>query len=175
MRVRSATSATPRSASLTEPSRPSRTLAGFTSRWTIPRSWIASSAAATSRSARIVSVGRTAPRDLIRSAGVEAPDVAISSLLACVRHLPVLTRAARQRRVRASPRPARGRRGLGRLGLLAAGGAGQVALPGVKDDRLVVDEVVDEDGVDDVVGEGAVAAVGDRPLGAADGGGGVAA
>ena len=52
---------------------------------------------------------------------------------------------------------------------------GQVALASVKDDRLVADDVAHHDGVGDVVGQRAVAAVGDRPFGAADGGGAVAA
>src|SRR5690348_4200553 len=52
---------------------------------------------------------------------------------------------------------------------------GQVALAGVEDDRLVADEVRYGDGVGDVAREGPVAAVGDRPLRAADGGGAVAA
>ena len=46
---------------------------------------------------------------------------------------------------------------------------GQVALTGVEDDGLVVDKVADCDRVRDVVGQGAVAAVGDRPVGASDG------
>ena len=54
------------------------------------------------------------------------------------------------------------------------GGPGEVALAGVEGDRRMVDEVVDRDGVGDVVGEGSVAAVGDRPFGPEDGGGAVA-
>jgi hypothetical protein len=45
----------------------------------------------------------------------------------------------------------------------------------VQDDRPVADEVGDCDGVGDVVREGAVAAVGDGPDRAANGGGAVAA
>ena len=52
---------------------------------------------------------------------------------------------------------------------------GEVALAGVQDDRLVPDEVADRDRVGDVVGQGSVAAVGDGPFGAADGGGAVLA
>ena len=52
---------------------------------------------------------------------------------------------------------------------------GEEELAGVEDDRLVADEVGDRDGVGDDVGEGSVAAVGDGPDGAADGGGAVAA
>src|SRR5215469_10000794 len=51
----------------------------------------------------------------------------------------------------------------------------QVGLSRVEDDRFVADEVGHRDGVGDVVDARSVAAVGNRPFGAADGGGAVLA
>jgi hypothetical protein len=45
----------------------------------------------------------------------------------------------------------------------------EIASASVEDDRLVVDEVVDFDGVGDVVGRGPVAAIGDGPNRSQDG------
>src|SRR5689334_9819107 len=50
----------------------------------------------------------------------------------------------------------------------------EVAVTGAEDDRLVAHQVVDRDAVLDRVNESPVTAVGGRPDGAADGGGGVA-
>ncbi len=59
--VSSAAAAIPKSSTLTSPSLVSMTLLGFTSRWTMPSRWAASSASATAAVTRAASAGPSGP------------------------------------------------------------------------------------------------------------------
>ena len=69
-----ASRAIPKSVTIARPSRASRMLPGFTSRWTIPRTWATPSARATSRPIRAASVAAQAPAPAQTSGEVLALD-----------------------------------------------------------------------------------------------------
>ncbi len=115
IRVDSAAVAIPRSASLTEPSSPSRTLAGLTSRWTIPFACAWSSAAATLEStsiarsspsgARSSASARVSPSTYSMTISTPSSPASVSKTMTRFGWLRVApSRASRRKRSRSAPR-----------------------------------------------------------------------